>query len=569
MAIPPAKKQLLADAQEKLEKITSAFSRGFLTESERYQQVVRLWNETTELVKDAMFDNFQQNMPFNPLFVMTQSGARGNPQQIRQLAGMRGLMQNPSGETIELPIRANFREGLDVLEYFISTHGARKGGADTALRTADSGYLTRKLVDVAHEVVVREDDCGTADFETIPLYDGGRVRPKNQLEMSLYGRRLAFDVELGDVTLAGGALLFKEDVAAIHNQMAAQPELTEISVRSPLSCQTRAGVCRKCYGLDMSMMREVGLGEAVGVIAAESIGEPGTQLTMRTFHTGGIATGADITQGLPRVIELVEARKPKVKAVISELDGRVELSEDEDKDRILITVASDDGEFSRAYRVDRNIRVLVNTGEMVEAGQPLTRGSINPHDLLESRGPDAVQAYLVDEIQKVYRGQGVSVHDKHIEIIVRQMLKYVEVLESGDSRYLEGQTAERFDVEEGNDVLLADGKTPASWKPLLLGITKASLSTKSWLSAASFQHTTHVLTEAALAGKIDDLVGMKENVILGRLVPAGTGLASIRNTRVADVNSLQKLKDAPRPTEAPAASRPGAPAGTVRTEHAN
>jgi len=543
VAIPPKKKELLAEAQAKLEKITAAYNRGFVNEQERYQQVVRLWNQTSEDVKEAVFENFRENMPFNPLYVMAQSGARGTPQQIRQLAGMRGLMSDPSGETIELPIRANFREGLDVLEYFISTHGARKGGADTALRTADSGYLTRKLVDVGHEVVVREDDCGTADFETIPLYEGEKARPKGQIEMSLYGRHLASDVDLGDVTLAAGSALYKEDVNAIVRAMKDLPEMQGIEVRSPLSCQTRAGVCRKCYGLDLSMMREVSLGEAVGVIAAESIGEPGTQLTMRTFHTGGIATGADITQGLPRVIELVEARKPKVKATISELDGVVELAEDEDK--IRITVTSEDGEFSRAYKVDRNVRVLPKDGDKVEAGDALTRGSKNPHDLLEARGPDAVQAYLVNEIQNVYRGQGVSVHDKHIEVIVRQMLKYVEILESGDSPYLEGQTVDRFDVEEVNEALLAEGKTPAGWKPLLLGITKASLSTKSWLSAASFQHTTHVLTEAALAGKSDDLVGMKENVILGRLVPAGTGLAAIRNTRVADDRSLEKLKDAP------------------------
>ncbi len=570
VAIPPQKKVLIAEAEEKLAKITSAYQRGFVTDSERYQQVVRLWNDTTEKVKDAVFENFQTHMPFNPLFVMAQSGARGNPQQIRQLAGMRGLMANPSGETIELPIRANFREGLDVLEYFISTHGARKGGADTALRTADSGYLTRKLVDVAHEVVVREDDCGSADFETVDLYEGERARPKGQIDMSLYGRRLAEELELPGVTLALGSLLYKEDVEAIVKAMAALPELRTVAVRGPLTCQTRAGVCRKCYGLDLSMMREVSLGEAVGVIAAESIGEPGTQLTMRTFHTGGIATGADITQGLPRVIELVEARKPKVKAVIAELDGIVEVQDDDDKERMTIVITSEDGEFSRPHRVDRNLRVLVNTGDKVEAGQPLTRGSINPHDLLESRGPGAVQAYLVDEIQKVYRGQGVSVHDKHIEVIVRQMLKYVEIDEPGDSKFLEGQTIEHFDVQAVNEALLDEGKTPASWKPLLLGITKASLSTKSWLSAASFQHTTHVLTEAALAGKVDDLVGMKENVILGRLVPAGTGLAAIRRTRVADKRSLEKLKTAPRPAEATVpTARPGAGDAPTQPDAAN
>jgi len=564
VAIPPAKKELLAAAEEKLLMIQEYFEMGFVTEQERFQQVVRLWNDTTEQVKQAVFDHFEQTMPFNPLFVMAQSGARGNPQQIRQLAGMRGLMAKPSGDTIELPIRSNFREGLDVLEYFISTHGARKGGADTALRTADSGYLTRKLVDVAHELVVREDDCGSAEFLEIDLYTAeGRLRLRSQLEMSLYGRRVALETVIGDLTFEADAVLMREDVAAIVKRLQAgevDPDMRTIAVRSALTCQTRAGVCRACYGLDLSTMRSVSLGEAVGVIAAESIGEPGTQLTMRTFHTGGVATGGDITQGLPRVIELVEARKPKVKAVVADLDGVVAINEEED--RVRVTVTSEDGEFSKAYRIDKMVRLLVKDGDHVEAGQQITRGAINPHDLLETRGPAAVQSYLVDEIQRVYRGQGVSVHDKHIEVIVRQMLKYVEVLEPGDGLYLEGQTVERFDVEETNARLLDEDKTPISWKPLLLGITKASLTTKSWLSAASFQHTTHVLTEAAVAGKIDDMVGLKENVILGRLIPAGTGLDVIRNTRVADERSLAKQREAAaqvamRPT---AAQQPGAQA---------
>jgi DNA-directed RNA polymerase subunit beta' len=560
VAIPPAKRELLDAAQEKLEKIQEYFEMGFVTEQERFQQVVRLWNDTTEQVKQAVFDNFAQNMPFNPLFVMAQSGARGNPQQIRQLAGMRGLMAKPSGDTIELPIRSNFREGLDVLEYFSSTHGARKGGADTALRTADSGYLTRKLVDVAHELVVREDDCGTADAVEIELYTAeGRLRTRGQVEMSLYGRRVAFDVDIGDRTFEANAILTREDVDSIHKALAAgtvDPALRTISVRSPLTCQTRAGVCRACYGIDMSTMRDVSLGEAVGVIAAQSIGEPGTQLTMRTFHTGGVATGGDITQGLPRVIELVDARKPKIKAVVADLDGIVSIVEEEDRYRV--TVTSEDGEFTKAYRIDRAVRLLVKDGDKVEAGQQLTRGAINPHDLLETRGPAAVQSYLVDEIQRVYRGQGVSVHDKHIEVIVRQMLKYVEILEPGDSPFLEGQTVERFDVEEVNARRLDEGKTPASWKPVLLGITKASLTTKSWLSAASFQHTTHVLTEAAVSGKIDDMVGLKENVILGRLIPAGTGLDAIRGTRVADERMLEKAKEAA--AKQPIVSRPSVPA---------
>ena len=563
VAIPERKRELIGEAEAKLEKINAAFDRGFVTAQERYQQVIRLWNDTTEAVKQAVFDNFQKNMPFNPLYVMAQSGARGNPQQIRQLSGMRGLMQKPSGDTIELPIRANFREGLTVLEYFISTHGARKGGADTALRTADSGYLTRKLVDVAHEVVVREEDCGSAEFTEAEFYaPEGRLRSRNQLDMSMYGCVLALDFELADLSIEAGTTLLSEHLDEIYKRLPREvaagdlEAVRSIALRSPLTCQTRAGVCRRCYGLDMSLMRPVSLGEAVGVVAAESIGEPGTQLTMRTFHTGGVAGGGDITQGLPRVIELVEARKPKLRALISDLDGVASIEEDED--RLRVTVTSEDGEFSKTYRVDRTARLTVREGQRVEAGDQLTRGSVNPHDLLESRGPDAVERYLTDEIQRVYRGQGVSVHDKHIEIIVRQMLKYVEILDSGDSELLEGQVVEKFDVEEVNNRLLDDGKQPAGWKPILLGITKASLSTKSWLSAASFQHTTHVLTEAAVSGKADDLVGLKENVILGRLIPAGTGLQSIRNTRVADVHMLERAAAKQVPAREPAAVGPAA-----------
>jgi DNA-directed RNA polymerase subunit beta' len=388
------------------------------------------------------------------------------------------------------------------------------------------------------------------------------MKPKSHVEMTLYGRRLAEALALGDVTWEAGAMLYREDVAAIYDALARHPEVRDTHVRSPLTCQTRAGVCRTCYGMDMSSMRNVGLGEAVGVIAAESIGEPGTQLTMRTFHTGGIATGGDITQGLPRVIELVEARKPKARALIAELDGVVSI--DEDDDRVRITVTSEDGEFSKVHKVERNLRLLVREGEAVVAGQPLTRGAINPHDLLEAQGPDAVQAYLVDEIQRVYRSQGVSVHDKHIEVIVKQMLKYVEILESGDGPFLEGQTVERFDVEEVNDRLLDEGKAPVSWKPVLLGITKASLSTKSWLSAASFQHTTHVLTEAAVSGKADELVGLKENVILGRLIPAGTGLAAIRATHVADKSTLEAMEEGKTTATVVVPSAPPAPSGDDR-----
>ena len=552
VAIPPQKEEIIHNSRQQLEEIGKYFEQGFLTEQERYAQVIKLWTKTTEDVRLAVFDHFKNNLPFNPLYIMASSGARGNPQQIKQLAGMRGLMQKPSGETIELPITSNFREGLTVLEYFISTHGARKGGADTALRTADSGYLTRKLVDVAHEIVIREDDCHTADFLEVNLYtrdkdESLRLREKGEIEMGLYGRTLATDLELGDISYKAGYVLMNEDVDAIYKVLVRDNNpneddnaIVDINVRSPLTCQTQSGVCRECYGLDLSTMKKVSMGETVGVIAAESIGEPGTQLTMRTFHTGGIATGTDITQGLPRVIELVEARKPKAKAIISKLNGIVTT---EEKDgRIFITVTSEDGEFTETYKSEPNAFMVVEDDTVVEAGQQLTRGAVNPHDLLESRGPDAVRRYLVEGIQSVYRSQGVSVHDKHIEVIIRQMLKYVEILEPGDSNLLEGQVVERFEIENQNNKLLDKGKNPISWKPVLLGITKSSLSTRSWLSAASFQHTTHVLTEAAIAGKIDDLVGLKENVILGRLIPSGTGLMQMRKINVADKNMIEKSK---------------------------
>ena len=564
VAIPEKKQELIAIAEVKLQQITDAFERGFLTDHERYLQVCNLWNGTTDQVRDAVFENFNENMPFNPLFIMVNSGSRGNPTQIRQMAGMRGLMAKPSGDTIELPIRANFREGLTVLEYFISTHGARKGGADTALRTADSGYLTRKLVDVAHEIVVRDEDCGSADWFEIPLYNAkdGRPRPNGQIEMGLYGRRIAYDFEIGELEIPEGTMLLRETLEVLYSQMKKAPKVKAVPIRSPLACNTRAGVCRKCYGMDLSTMREVSIGEAVGVIAAESIGEPGTQLTMRTFHTGGVAGAGDITQGLPRVIELVEARKPKLQAVVADLDGIVTIDEEEDIDRMHVT--SEMGDFSKTYKMKKTVRMLVRNGEAVTAGQPLTRGAINPHDLLETRGPEDVQHYLVNQVQEVYRSQGVSVHDKHIEVIVRQMLKYVEIEGSGDSKFLEGQVVEKFDVEAANNALLDEEKEPASWKPVLLGITKASLTTKSWLSAASFQHTTHVLTEASVAGKSDDLVGLKENVILGRLIPAGTGLQAIRDTRVVDEPTLKRRKEnAAKQRAAVPASRPASeqPAG--------
>ncbi|GMA16961.1 DNA-directed RNA polymerase subunit beta' [Deinococcus metallilatus] len=543
IVLPPNKGELLAEADEKLAAIEQNYEFGFMTDEERYKQVVQLWNDTTDEVKNAVFENFSRNYPFNPLWIMSQSGARGNPQQIRQLAGMRGLMARPDGSTIEVPIKASFREGLTVLEYFISTHGARKGGADTALRTADSGYLTRKLVDVAHEVVVRDVDCGTTDYTIMPLgatderTGEWRTRKGSEIETSIYGRTLTADVELqGGRVIPAGEMLSLEDVKAITKDA---KNIGEVFVRTPLNCRVRAGVCQKCYGYDLSQAKPVSMGEAVGVVAAESIGEPGTQLTMRTFHTGGVAGGGDITMGLPRVIELFEARKPKTQAVVADRDGVVRIEEEEE--RYLVRIEAEDEAFSSktATKISKGLRLIVRDGDHVEAGQPLTRGAINPHDLLLYKDTDAAQRYLVEEVQRVYRSQGVKVHDKHIEVIVRQMLRYVEITDGGDTDLLEGQTVERWEVDQANEAL-AEGQTPASWKPVLLGITKSSLTTKSWLSAASFQHTTHVLTEASMRGQVDDLIGLKENVILGKLIPAGTGLTTVREMQVADDRTLEK-----------------------------
>jgi DNA-directed RNA polymerase subunit beta' len=552
--IPPAKAELLAQADLQLADLNEAYEFGLTTDEERYRQITQLWNGTKEKVTDAMFNNLAENYPSNPLYVLSQSGARGNKQQITQLAGMRGLMQKPNGDIIEVPIRANFREGLTVLEYFISTHGARKGGADTALRTADSGYLTRKLHDVAHEIVVRAADCGTSDYMTFAFRDeDGRTRKVGDLESSLYGRVLSVDIDIKGFKLETGTVLGIDEMKDIikHRDM-----IDEVAVRSPLTCRTPAGVCQKCYGYDLSRAAIVSLGETVGVVAAQSIGEPGTQLTMRTFHTGGVAGAQDITLGLPRVVELFEARKPKIKAVLSDVDGMVAIEEDEEK--YVVTVGA--GEFAKKYKIDKSFRLVVREGETVQAGDRLTRGAINPHDLLESRGPDAATKYLVDGIQEVYRSQGVRVHDKHIEVIVRQMFKFVEISEGGDSRFLEGQVLERYDVEKENQRLEDEGKTPSSWKPVLLGITKSALSTKSWLSAASFQHTTHVLTEASISGKVDELIGLKENVILGKLIPAGTGLDGVRETQVLDERLREKVADGDLRPDRRAPIAPAAPA---------
>ena len=561
--IPPQKQEILARADRDLEKIERAYAQGFLTPEERFKQIVDLWGHATEQVTSAVFKNFEENYPFNALYVMSQSGARGNPQQIRQLCGMRGLMAKPSGETMEIPIRANFREGLTVLEYFSSTHGARKGGADTALRTADSGYLTRKLVDVAHEVVVREADCGTSEYVDIPLFRPDEVtrtpklRRRSEVEQAIYGRTVARHFSALGHDYHPGDALAQEDIDRILSA-ASEGQLSDVPVFDPLTCRTRNGVCQKCYGWDLSMVAPVSIGEAVGVVAAESIGEPGTQLTMRTFHLGGVATGIDITLGLPRVIELFEARRPKERAIIAELDGEVHIEERED----VSTVFIEEGEFKKEYTPKPGTSLLVREGQYVTAGSQITRGKIDPHQLLEAQGPVAAQRYLVDEIQRVYRAQGVKLHDKHIEVIVRQMLRYGEITEPGDSRFLEGQVVERWEVEAANEALVAADQTPASWKPILMGVTKSALATRSWLSAASFQHTTHVLTEAAISGKLDELIGLKENVILGKLIPAGTGSDYVRGVQVVDERTLEQIERTRH--EAEAALQAGTPARRPR-----
>ena len=512
----------MAAADDEVEKITKKYRRGLLTNDERYQLVIDVWNKATKDVTDALLANLGK---FNNINMMATSGARGNNQQIRQLAGMRGLMADPSGKTIELPIKANFREGLTVLEYFISSHGARKGLSDTALRTADSGYLTRRLVDVAQEVIVREDDCGTSEGLVVESIMNGNevIEP---LKERISGRYILEDIinpTTGEVMAKAGDYIEEEQAEAIQ-----AAGVKRVKIRSALTCKSHYGVCRKCYGRNMATGGHVDIGEAVGIIAAQSIGEPGTQLTMRTFHTGGVASG-DITQGLPRVEELFEARKPKGQAIIAENTGVVKLGEVKNRREIVITSA--DGEIM-SYLAPFGARLKVKDGDMIEAGAPLTEGSINPHDLLRVSGPLAVQTYLLKEVQSVYRLQGVDINDKHIEVMVRQMLRKVKVDTCGDTELLPGSQIDVYDFEQENARVIANGGEPATGTTMLLGITKASLATDSFLSAASFQETTRVLTDAAIKGKIDHLIGLKENIILGKLIPAGTGMSRYRDLKV-------------------------------------
>ena len=522
ITVPEEKKTILAEAEVEVNKIDSLYRSGFLSDAERRTNVIHIWDEATNKVTKTLMDSLDQ---YNPIFMMANSGARGSTNQIRQLAGMRGLMANTSGKTIEIPIKANFREGLSVLEYFISSRGARKGLADTALRTADSGYLTRRMVDVCQDVIIREPDCGTHDgVWAAAIYDKGQL--VQSFGTSIHGRFPAVPV----CDPQTGEVLFDTD----HMLMPADAEILEahgierVLIRSVLSCEARTGVCAKCYGINLAIGQPVSAGEAVGVIAAQSIGEPGTQLTMRTFHTGGIA-GDDITQGLPRVEEIFEARKPKGLAVITELSGSVEIKTDGKKTEAIIS--GEDGEIEK-YLIPFGSKRKVETGDFVEAGDTLTEGSINPHDILKIKGVKGVQAYMLREVQAVYRSQGVEISDKHIEVIIRQMLRKVQVEDSGDTDLLPGELIDIFKFEQTNDSVVAVGGVPATAKRKLLGITKASLATDSFLSAASFQETTRVLTEAAIKGKVDPLVGLKENVIIGKLIPAGVGMKRYRNVEV-------------------------------------
>ena len=539
MTVPEEKPALLAKADEKVSQIQSLYNRGLLSNAEREKEVIAVWDRTTKEVTDALMNGLDE---FNPIYMMATSGARGSTNQIRQLAGMRGLMADPSGKIIELPIRANFRDGLTVLEFFISSHGARKGLADTALRTADSGYLTRRLVDVSQDVIVREEDCFAEAGEPIRGITVSDIKNGNEIIEPLVDRlvgRTSVETlvhpETGEVLVESNQMITQDMANAI-----VEAGFEEVQVRSVLTCRAKHGVCSKCYGANLANGQPVNIGEAVGIIAAQSIGEPGTQLTMRTFHTGGVASAEDITQGLPRVEELFEARKPKGLAVITEISGKVSIQENKKKREV--TVTNDDGE-SETYLIPFGSRMKVREGDILEAGQELTEGPVNPHDILKIKGIKGVQNYLAREVQAVYRLQGVEINDKHIEVIVRQMLRKVKIEQAGDTDLLPGEMVDVHRFESENERVIQEGGQTASAKYVLLGITKASLATDSFLSAASFQETTRVLTEAAIKGKTDPLLGLKENVIIGKLIPAGTGLKRYRDLEVKKENTRDYSED--------------------------
>ncbi|MBE5860848.1 MAG: DNA-directed RNA polymerase subunit beta' [Butyrivibrio sp.] len=541
MTVPPQKQQMLDEAQAIVDKIAANYRRGLMTDEERYRSVVETWMETDKQLTDVLLKGLDK---YNNIHMMADSGARGSNQQIKQLAGMRGLMADTTGRTIELPIKSNFREGLDVLEYFMSAHGARKGLSDTALRTADSGYLTRRMVDVSQELIIREIDCSegkaTIPGITVKEFKDGKAMIE-PLEDRITGRYTCEDIKDkdGNVIVKRNHIITPSRAKRILSDginSKGEP-ITAVKIRTILTCRSHIGICAKCYGANMATGEPVQVGETVGIIAAQSIGEPGTQLTMRTFHTGGVA-GGDITQGLPRVEELFEARKPKGLAIISELDGTVEIRDTKKKREVIVT--NDETGESKAYLIPYGSRIKVQDNETIEAGDELTEGSVNPHDLLKIKGIKAVQDYLLREVQRVYRLQGVDICDKHIEVIVRQMLKKVRIEESGDTSFLPGTLVDVLDFEDDNERLINEGKKPAEGKQVILGITKAALATNSFLSAASFQETTKVLTDAAIKGKVDPLIGLKENVIIGKLIPAGTGMKRYRNTAL---NTDANFKD--------------------------
>ena len=550
MEVPAAKKEILAEAESTIENISRNFRRGLLTEEERYKAVIETWKEADDEITEALLTGLDK---YNNIFMMADSGARGSDKQIKQLAGMRGLMADTSGRTIELPIKSNFREGLDVLEYFISAHGARKGLSDTALRTADSGYLTRRLVDVSQDLIIRETDCCEGKDEIPGMWISAFMDGKEvieTLEERITGRYACDDMydDEGELIVEANHIITPKRAARIVNTKAIidAGDAAKVKIRTILTCKSHIGICAKCYGSNMATGEPVQVGEAVGIIAAQSIGEPGTQLTMRTFHTGGVA-GDDITQGLPRVEELFEARKPKGLAIISEFGGKVTLRDTKKKREVIIT--DEENGQTKAYLIPYGSRIKVMDGQVLEAGDELTEGSVNPHDILKIKGVRAVQDYMLREVQRVYRLQGVEINDKHIEVIVRQMLKKVRIENNGDSDFLPGTMVDTLEYEDTVEALAAEGKEVPEGKQIILGITKASLATNSFLSAASFQETTKVLTDAAIKGKIDPLIGLKENVILGKLIPAGTGMKRYRNISLHSdlVDSLEP----PEPVEEP------------------
>ena len=543
MTVPEKKPALIKQAQDTVDLITKNYKRGLITEEERYKEVVETWKETDDELTHELLSGLDK---YNNIFMMADSGARGSDKQIKQLAGMRGLMADTTGKTIELPIKSNFREGLDVLEYFMSAHGARKGMSDTALRTADSGYLTRRLVDVSQDLIIRETDCCTDRSEIAGMYVSAFMDGKEEIESlqeRITGRFACEDIcdADGNVLVAANHMITPKRAALVMSKGVDEngEPLEKVKIRTILTCRSKVGVCAKCYGANMATGQAVQVGEAVGIIAAQSIGEPGTQLTMRTFHSGGVA-GDDITQGLPRVEELFEARKPKGLAIITEFAGVANIKDTKKKREIIVT-SPETGE-TKAYLIPYGSRIKITDGAFLEAGDELTEGSVNPHDILKIKGVRAVQDYMLQEVQRVYRLQGVEINDKHVEVIVRQMLKKIRIENNGDSDFLPGTMVDFLDYEEENEKLAAEGKEPAEGKQVLLGITKASLATNSFLSAASFQETTKVLTEAAIKGKIDPLIGLKENVIIGKLIPAGTGMKRYRSIHLdSDIDENAEL----------------------------